>query len=412
MNTMAGDSPDPADVRRRVPSWNGFWGRRTSVQRVELYTKVSLYGVAWWVAGSYLFSVLISRSSDALSTGHMAVLIVLTVALTVVSTYALRLGMVSPSGLAPDDPAVRRVLMTGGVLVLVALVVTAVWPQPEAFVLLPMVFFSMAWIFGATENRVMYLVLALVIVICLIAVGAQWAGLLICLGVFVFLMLTLRMSLWVVRVVRELDEARGVQAELAVAEERLRFSRDVHDVMGRHLSTIAVRSELAARLVERDGARATEEMMNVNAVAKDALREARALARGYRETNLTSELHGARSLLAAAGIELDSDLESVPHRWHEPIGWIIREAVTNVLRHAVAHRVTITWRADTTSHTGTLAIRNDGVHSTGAEDGGGSGIAGLRERLTPLGADVEVSRESDTFTLMARFPLPEPTEMI
>ena len=129
---------------------------------------------------------------------------------------------------------------------------------------------------------------------------------------------------------------RDTEAALAVAEERLRFSRDVHDVLGRHLSTIAVRAELAAALARRGDPTAPDMMLEVRATAHDALREARELARGYRVSNFDQELDGASSLLAAAGIDTEVDVDDLPMRWHEPAAWVVREAVTNVLRHSAA----------------------------------------------------------------------------
>ena len=119
-----------------------------------------------------------------------------------------------------------------------------------------------------------------------------------------------RASMWLYGIVRELDEANDAQARLAVAEERLRFSRDVHDILGRRLSTIAVQAELAATLSARGDERAAERMLEVRGVAHEALREARELARGYRPTDLHKELEGARSLLRSAGIDVQLDVDS------------------------------------------------------------------------------------------------------
>ena len=146
-----------------------------------------------------------------------------------------------------------------------------------------------------------------------------------------FLIFTVRASLWLLDVVAELDRAKGARAALAVAEERLRFSRDLHDVLGRRLSTIAVQAELASTLAERGDSRAADRMLDVRAVAHEALREVRELARGYRAVDLEQELHGARSLLRSAGIETRIDVATLPEPWHEAAGWVVRETVTNVL---------------------------------------------------------------------------------
>ena len=118
------------------------------------------------------------------------------------------------------------------------------------------------------------------------------------LGMGLFLVFTVQSSLWLLDVVTQLDRARSAQSSLAVAEERLRFSRDVHDVLGRRLSTIAVQAELAAKLTERGDVRAVDQILEVRETAHVALREARELARGYRPLDL--DARGARGGLPAA----------------------------------------------------------------------------------------------------------------
>jgi len=202
-------------------------------------------------------------------------------------------------------------------------------------------------------------------------------------------------------VVRRLDLSRDTEAALAVAEERLRFSRDVHDVLGRHLSTIAVRAELAAALARRGDPSAADTMLDVRATAHDALREARELARGYRATDLDQELAGASSLLAAAGIRTGTAVDELPLRWHEPAAWVVREAVTNVLRHSTATEVEIAWRD------GVLSVSNDGAASPTAEQRStkGVGLLGLTERLAPLGSVVSTTTRGDRWTLAVTMPV-------
>ncbi|MDQ4054935.1 MAG: histidine kinase [Actinomycetota bacterium] len=216
------------------------------------------------------------------------------------------------------------------------------------------------------------------------------------LAIALFFVVTVRISLWLLEVVTDLDRARHAQAALTVAEERLRFSRDVHDVLGRRLSAIAAQSELAATLAERGDDQARERMLEVRAVAHEALREARELARGHRATDLADELERARSLLQSAGIEVRLDVDGLPERWQEPAAWVLREAVTNVLRHSSATRVTIEY-AD-----GQLVVTDDGVVGAGSE--GGSGLAGLRERLAPLGVELTAAPDGTTFAVVATLP--------
>lgn len=380
--------------------WNGFWSRRTDVQRVELYTKVSLYLGVWSLALLWALS-----PSPAAFEGPAAIAaVVVTIAVMgAIGTWGVHVALAHPNGVDPNAPDARRLLIGAGVAILVLLAWGSTLPQVPATVVMGTVFTSAAWVVGAMPKW-----FAIVTGIVLYALGslvldADPAAALVWVAFYVFLLFILRVSLWVLWVVQELDEARGVQSRLAVAEERLRFSRDVHDVLGRHLSTIAVRSELAARLADRDAQRAGEEMLRVRSAAQEALREARALARGYRETDLQAELDGATSLLASAGIQSRCDLAALPARLHEPAGWVIREAITNVLRHADAEEVIVEW-LDDPAGAGTLIVRNDGAHPEDPTAAGGSGISGLRERLAPLGATLTVRREEDRFALVAGFP--------
>lgn len=113
---------------------------------------------------------------------------------------------------------------------------------------------------------------------------------------------TARASMWVLAVMWELREARDVQARLAVAEERLRFGRDLHDVLGRNLAVIALKSELAVQLARRARPEAVDQMTEVQRIAQESHREVRDVVRGYREADLRVEVEGARGVLAAAGI--------------------------------------------------------------------------------------------------------------
>ena len=211
------------------------------------------------------------------------------------------------------------------------------------------------------------------------------------------LLFTGRASIWILGIVTELDEARQAQSQLAVANERLRFSRDVHDVLGRRLSTIAVQADLAATLAARGDGRAADRMLEVRAVAHEALREARELARGYRATDFVKELDGARSLLRSAGIEVRLNVDNMPRAWHEAAAWIVRESVTNVLRHSSASVVEIAY-ADRQ-----LRVENDGAHPDGSADG--SGLRGLRERLLPLGASLTAHPDGDDrWAVVAQLP--------
>jgi two-component system sensor histidine kinase DesK len=223
--------------------------------------------------------------------------------------------------------------------------------------------------------------------------------------------LSFRFSVWVLDVVGQLELARDVQARLAVAEERLRFARDLHDVMGRNLSAIAVKGQLAAELVRRGRSEAAEEVADISRIADESLREIRGVVSGYRNASLPGELAGARSVLRAAGISCsvtgDEGSARLPEPVQAPLGWAVREAVTNVLRHSRATTCTITLQA--ADGTAELRVVNDGA--LGAEQSDptwGNGLTGLAERLSLSGGRLTASRADGCFTLSATMPVPVP----
>jgi two-component system, NarL family, sensor histidine kinase DesK len=187
--------------------------------------------------------------------------------------------------------------------------------------------------------------------------------------------------------VAQLRRARQELARAAVAEERLRFARDLHDLLGRSLSTIVLKSELAGRLASRAPDRAAAEIGDVEHTAREALQQVRAAVAGYRRPSLASELSAARELLAAAGIEvcIESSPSSLPPAADGLLGWAVREGVTNVVRHSRARCCTI--RLGRRADLATAEIVDDG--RGGEIDGGGCGLAGLIERAAVEGGRVE-----------------------
>jgi two-component system sensor histidine kinase DesK len=214
-----------------------------------------------------------------------------------------------------------------------------------------------------------------------------------------------RGSAWMLRIVWELDRARQAQARLAVAEERLRFGRDLHDVVGRSLSVIVVKSELAAQLAKRQRPEAVDEMLAVRGVAEETLAELRELVRGYRTIELDTELAGARSLLTSAGIQcrILGDGADLSPAAQNALGWAVREGVTNVLRHSEAGQCTVAVRRDGDAvH---LVMENDGVTSPATAPAAGTGLVGLSERVGRLGGAVSTERlPGGRFALSVRVP--------
>jgi two-component system sensor histidine kinase DesK len=216
--------------------------------------------------------------------------------------------------------------------------------------------------------------------------------------------LAFRFSVWVLDVVQQMARSREVQLRLAVAEERLRFARDLHDVMGRDLSTIAVKSQLAGELVRRGHAGAADELADISRIAESSLREVREVVRGYRSADLASELAGARSVLRAAGVACTVVGEGagtgLREQVHTALGWVVREAVTNVLRHSHAAACTITLTV--TEQEVRLTVVNDGADDEGR--GWGSGLTGLAERLAAVDGRLRAGYGAGSFTLDARLP--------
>ena len=364
--------------------------RRTPVEWIDLYTRQTLLTMLWLSVLVLLFG---ATSVARVNTSAMATLVVIAVVMLAVATWAQR--AVTEAWLEGQPTPTRQVL---GMCVAGALAagLAASLPEEPRLAGLSMVWTAMAWSLSGLRDR-RHLGALLLVLMAGVLVATRDAGLtLAAFGGALFVGITVHLSLWMLEVVRRLERSRDTEAALAVAEERLRFSRDVHDVLGRHLSTIAVRAELAAALARRGEPGAVDMMLEVRATAHDALREARELARGYRVTNLDQELAGARSLLAAAGIPTTVDVDGLPIRWHEPAAWVVREAVTNVLRHSTATAVEVTWLD------GVLSVGNDGV--TAPPDSNGVGILGLTERLAPLGAVVSTTMREGRWTLAVTMP--------
>jgi two-component system sensor histidine kinase DesK len=174
---------------------------------------------------------------------------------------------------------------------------------------------------------------------------------------------------------------------LAQTAERERIARDLHDVLGHTLSLITLKSELAAKLVPRDPARAEAEIRDVERISREALKEVRATISGYRSEGLSAELARARLALEAAGVRLETSAAPVELSPVEEtvLALALREAVTNVMRHARASscRIVLEQTAEETR----LEVRDDGGSSkTGAE---GVGLSVMRERVEGLGGRLE-----------------------
>jgi two-component system sensor histidine kinase DesK len=205
--------------------------------------------------------------------------------------------------------------------------------------------------------------------------------------------------------VRELEATRAQVAELAVSEERLRLSRDMHDLLGHNLSLIALKSELARKLVGRDPDAAAREIGDVESVARSSLQEARAAVRGLRRTSLATELDGAREALEAAGIDAAVRTAGpLPAGVEALLGFAAREGTTNVIRHSGARSCEIV--VQRVGDVAALDVRDDGVGPASAAADEGSGLRGLAERMAEAGGTLETgAADGGGFRLIARVPI-------
>ena len=207
---------------------------------------------------------------------------------------------------------------------------------------------------------------------------------------------------------RQLVAAREEVARLAVADERLRFARDLHDLLGHTLTVIRAKSELASRVAATDTDAAAREMGDVEAIARQALTEVRETVTGSRHRNLRDELNSARSALAAAGItaDVDGDALEVPPHLDGTLSWIVREGVTNVVRHSGATRCHIALGLSGDGRDLCLEVADDGHGpSNGGAATAGTGLTGVRERLAAVGGTLAAGpAPAGGFRLVATVP--------
>jgi two-component system, NarL family, sensor histidine kinase DesK len=186
-----------------------------------------------------------------------------------------------------------------------------------------------------------------------------------------------------------LRDAREELAEAAVAAERLRFSRDLHDLLGHTLSIMVVKAQAVRRIAERDPAVAAEQAADIETVGRQALTEVRQAVSGYRGRGLAEELDAARMALSDSGVDVAVRRTGppLPPRPDALLGWAVREGVTNVIRHSGAAHCEITVRTD--EEGAVLEVRDDGTGKGGIGGSGGHGLRGLAERLEAAAGTVQ-----------------------
>lgn len=203
-----------------------------------------------------------------------------------------------------------------------------------------------------------------------------------------------------IRANKRLDLAQDQIEQLAKVAERERIARDLHDVLGHTLSVVVLKSELAGKLIGADAERARREIGEVEQIARQALAEVREAIRGYRAAGFAAEIASARRTLDSAGVILDCHTDGVrlEPAQESVLSLVLREAVTNILRHAGATRCRLGLTAD--DRTTVLSVEDDGSGAAGRE---GNGIRGMRERIEALGGRLEIESRQGT-RLTARIP--------
>lgn len=208
------------------------------------------------------------------------------------------------------------------------------------------------------------------------------------------------------RTQRELSRERTRAAAMALASERQRISRDLHDILGHSLTTIAVKADLAGKLIGRDPEAAAAQIAELGALARQSLADVRTTVSGMRRVRLASEIATARNALESAGLacSVPSALPALDDHESEVLGYVVREAITNAMRHAEASACAIEvgerW----------VSVRDNGRGI--APDARRGGLAGLAQRVADAGGVLEVGPHPDGGTLVrAELPSREPVEV-
>ncbi|MEU6076615.1 histidine kinase [Micromonospora sp. NPDC047074] len=205
----------------------------------------------------------------------------------------------------------------------------------------------------------------------------------------------------------EVQESRAEIARMAVLRERLRFARDLHDLLGYSLSAISLKIELVHRLMEKSPQEASDQLLEILEISRVALSDARTVASGYRELSLEEECRSAVSVLSAADIQvqLDSDHLDLPVQVSTVLATVLREGVTNILRHSKAKRCEITIR-QTQDHAWIEIVNDDlAVRARNEPSSGRNGLRNLSVRAREIGGAVTVEQQPELFRLRAEVPL-------
>ncbi|GHF61183.1 two-component system sensor histidine kinase DesK [Amycolatopsis bartoniae] len=375
-------------VRERGPEWGGWWREDTTGRAHRAWR----FTARWWVAGSlFLLPVVLPSLRYAFAPGTpVAAAVALLVVVALYCTGYLLFQLV----LFGAVPLWRKVAFCALMLAL-GWAVFLLLPNSEVYLLLysiGVISFGLApgWVLGFNGAS---LVALAVLEWRHVGNHGSFSDVWALLGISASMFFVGRLLF----TVRTLRAARDEIATLAVTAERERLARDLHDILGHSLTTITVKAGLARRMLESgQPERAITEIAEVEGLSRSALSDVRATVSEYREVSLSAELVGARAALRAAEIEADLPhaVDNVRPDLQQAFGYVLREAVTNVLRHSGAKHVKVRFGRDW------LDISDDGV---GAPEGlRGNGLCGLAERLAQLGGKLHTeSRVDGGFVLRA-----------
>jgi two-component system sensor histidine kinase DesK len=217
-------------------------------------------------------------------------------------------------------------------------------------------------------------------------------------------------ALWgsarLVFIIRQLYQARAELAQQAADAERSRLSRDLHDLLGQTLSAVSLKGDLALRLLPKDPEGARIEIESLSEVARDTLRNVRAVTRHEHVVSLAQQVRAAKELLASAGVHADVRMEPppLPASVEEALAWALREAVTNILRHSQAEMCSISLVV----RNGRLCLRVENDRASSRDSDEGTGLRGMQTRARDLGGTTSIERRGDRFVLTMMIPETHP----
>lgn len=394
-------------------------------QRIEVASERSVRVTWWWTLLSLVFVLLVSylmipgvifALGQELDPFNISYLVVAALAFLASACWLWKTGL--DSGI----PAARYTLLLA-LPSLATLVLAGFVDATNPFLLLPAWWSACCVLSFLPRRRLVYLAvvvgaLLLVFVVFMtfrtgVFIEKDYLTAPIVLFYFWFLVLmfpvVLISGLWWWRIVVQLNLNRKAYGDLSVARERLRFAADLHDIQGHHLQVIALKTELAERVMDHDAALAKQQIHEAQVLARTALEDTRALVRGYRQVAFTTELKNAAEVLEAAAIKVSVQVDDVELSREQGslFGSVVREGTTNILRHSSAADVLITFGATTGAVV--LSMRNDGVPQNdllgGAiTTGDGTGLAALRERLEAVGGSFDYGSAAGVFEITAKIP--------